>query len=118
MRRFTWDLPTLKLNLQLDAPMPWTAPAARGAGVVHAGHDVAGLIRWSAELEADAVPERPFALVGQMTTIDPSRSPAGTEALWLYTHLPRDLQDDARAVETVVVGHKFWVDKGNENFSY
>lgn len=104
MHRFTWDLPTLKLNLRLDAPMPWTAPAARGAGVVHAGHDVAGLIRWSAELEADAVPERPFALVGQMTTIDPSRSPAGTEALWLYTHLPRDLQDDERAVETVVAG--------------
>lgn len=104
MQHFEWDLPTLKLNLRLDAPMPWTAPAARGAGVVHVGHDVQGLVRWSADLESDVVPERPFALVGQMTTIDPSRSPAGTEALWLYTHLPRGRHDDPAAVDQVVAG--------------
>jgi phytoene dehydrogenase-like protein len=104
MQRFTWDLPTLKLNLRLDAPMPWTAEAARGAGVVHVGQDLPGLVRWSADLESDVVPERPFALVGQMTTIDPSRSPAGTEALWLYTHLPRGRHDDPAAVDEVVAG--------------
>ena len=32
-----------------------------------------------------------------MTTADPTRSPAGTEALWLYTHLPRGVTDDASA---------------------
>ena len=32
-----------------------------------------------------------------MTTADPTRSPAGTEALWLYTHLPRGITDDASA---------------------
>ncbi|KRE35366.1 FAD-dependent oxidoreductase [Janibacter sp. Soil728] len=104
MQRFTWDLPTLKLNLRLDAPMPWTASAARGAGVVHVGQDLPGLVRWSADLESDVVPERPFSLVGQMTTIDPSRSPAGTEALWLYTHLPRGRHDDPAAAREVVAG--------------
>ena len=96
-RRFEWDLPTVKLNYRLDARMPWTAAAARGAGVVHVGADVAGLVEWSGDLGAGRVPERPFALVGQMSTIDPSRSPQGTEALWLYTHLPRGVHDSASA---------------------
>lgn len=104
LQRFTWDLPTLKLNLRLDAPMPWSSAAARGAGVVHVGHDVPGLVRWSADLETGAVPQTPFALVGQMTTIDASRSPAGTEALWLYTHLPRDRYDDPAAVAETLAG--------------
>jgi phytoene dehydrogenase-like protein len=33
------------------------------------------------------VPERPFVLLGQMTTADPTRSPAGTESVWAYAHL-------------------------------
>jgi phytoene dehydrogenase-like protein len=34
-----------------------------------------------------------------MTTTDPSRSPAGTESLWAYTHVPRTLVDDATAMD-------------------
>jgi phytoene dehydrogenase-like protein len=36
-------------------------------------------------------------LFGQMTTADPTRSPAGTESAWAYTHLPRGLAGDAAA---------------------
>ncbi len=43
------------------------------------------------------VPSRPFMLVGQMTTADPSRSPPGTESAWAYTHLARGMADDASA---------------------
>lgn len=92
---FVWDLPTIKLNYRLSGPVPWTAREARGAGVVHVGRDIPGLVRWSAELEAGLVPDHPFALVGQMTSIDATRSPAGTETVWLYTHLPRGVTDDA-----------------------
>src|SRR5690606_32477342 len=35
------------------------------------------------------IPDNPFLLVGQMTTADPTRSPAGTESLWAYTHVPQ-----------------------------
>lgn len=97
LRQFAWDLPTIKLNYRLSAPMPWTAAHARGAGVVHAGRDVAGLVTWSTELEAGSVPESPFALLGQMSTVDPTRSPEGTETMWLYTHAPRGVVDDDTA---------------------
>jgi phytoene dehydrogenase-like protein len=33
-------------------------------------------------------------LAGQMTTSDPSRSPAGTESLWAYTHVPQGSTHD------------------------
>jgi phytoene dehydrogenase-like protein len=97
LKRFEWDLPTVKVNYRLTRTLPWTAKTARDAGVVHAGADVDGLIHWSADLGTGRIPHRPFALVGQMSTIDPSRSPAGTEAMWLYTHLPRGVHDDASA---------------------
>lgn len=98
LRQFQWDLPTVKLNYRLLGPMPWTAEQARGAGVVHVGRDVAGLAQWSTDLETGRVPESPFALVGQMTSIDPTRSPAGTEAMWLYTHAPRGCPEAEPAV--------------------
>jgi phytoene dehydrogenase-like protein len=97
LRDFAWDLPTVKINYRLRETPPWTAADARRAAVVHVGADGHGIVRWAADLATRTVPERPFALVGQMSTADPSRSPAGTEALWLYTHLPRGVTDDASA---------------------
>lgn len=95
--RFDWGLPTIKVNLRLSAPLPWTAAAARGAGVVHAGLGHGGMTRWAADLDSGVVPEKIFALVGQMATIDPSRTPGQGEALWLYTHAPRGCTDHTTA---------------------
>jgi phytoene dehydrogenase-like protein len=88
LRRMQMDGATVKVDWALSRPVPWRDPAVAGAGTVHVGGDTAGLIRYAASLAADSVPEEPFMICGQMTTCDPSRSPAGTEALWAYTHLP------------------------------
>jgi phytoene dehydrogenase-like protein len=90
LRRFEWDLPTVKLNWLVDGGIPWRATEARKAGTVHLGTDLAGLAQWSSDLAGGRDPEQVFALLGQMTTADPTRSPAGTESAWAYTHLPRD----------------------------
>jgi phytoene dehydrogenase-like protein len=99
LRRFEWDTPVLKLNWALDRPIPWRSPAAAGAGTLHIGADVTGLVRWDADLETGVLPATPFLLFGQMTTTDAARSPAGTESAWAYTHLPRGVTDDASAEE-------------------
>lgn len=96
---FTWDTPTVKINWALDEPIPWRAAGAAGAGTVHVGADEDGLVRWAADVETGTLPSSPFLLVGQMTTADPSRSPAGTESAWAYTHLPRGITADAAADE-------------------
>lgn len=95
--RFQWDSPVVKVNWALDGPIPWRAPGVRGAGTVHVGCDEQQMAHWSADIESATIPRTPFLLVGQMTTADASRSPAGTESAWAYTHLPRGLWDDASA---------------------
>ncbi|WP_369077190.1 phytoene desaturase family protein [Symbioplanes lichenis] len=88
LAHFRWDGATVKVDWALSGKIPWKTPAAATAGTVHLGADMNGLTRYSAELATDQVPEHPFLLLGQMTTSDPARSPAGTESVWSYTHLP------------------------------
>jgi phytoene dehydrogenase-like protein len=85
--RFQWDHPTFKVNWALGSPIPWAAAGARGAGTIHLG-SADGLVHAAADLATGRIPERPFLLLGQMTTADPTRSPAGTESVWAYTHVP------------------------------
>ena len=96
---FAWDHPTLKVNWALDRPVPWRAAGAHEAGTVHLGVDLEGFVRAAADLTVGAFPERPFLLLGQMTTADPARSPRGTESAWAYTHVPhgRTSADDLGA---------------------
>jgi phytoene dehydrogenase-like protein len=88
---FRWDNPTLKIDWALSGPMPWIAPEVAGAGTIHLGADP---VRYAADLSTGRPPEDPFLIVGQMSTADPTRSPAGTESLWAYTHLPRGTTAD------------------------
>ncbi|MFD3720315.1 phytoene desaturase family protein [Streptomyces sp. NPDC058674] len=95
LERFQWDFATFKVDWALTGPVPWTAPQASGAGTVHLADGVDGLTRFAAQIAAGQVPDEPFALFGQMTTADPTRSPAGTESAWAYTHLPQRITSDA-----------------------
>ncbi|MFG3054036.1 phytoene desaturase family protein [Kitasatospora sp. NPDC048239] len=94
LRRFQWDFSTVKVDWALDGAIPWTAPAAIPAGTVHLGADLDELSDYALQLTTGRLPRRPFALLGQMTTADPARSPAGTESAWAYTHVPQTIRDD------------------------
>jgi phytoene dehydrogenase-like protein len=91
LQNFQWDHPTMKVNWALNRPIPWRADGAKGAGTVHFGVDGDGFVDYAADLSVGRLPSRPFALFGQMTTTDPSRSPAGTESAWAYTHVPHGI---------------------------
>lgn len=95
MRQFHRATSTVKVNYALSAPVPWTDRSAEGAGTVHIADSVEELTMTAAELSVDRIPARPFLLIGQMTTSDPSRSPEGTESMWVYTHVPQDIRGDA-----------------------
>ncbi|HEX6344265.1 NAD(P)/FAD-dependent oxidoreductase [Umezawaea sp.] len=87
--RFEWDDATIKVDWALSGPVPWLSEDARRAGTVHLGADLDGLADFANDLACGRLPRNPFLLLGQMTTTDPTRSPAGTESLWAYTHVPR-----------------------------
>ena len=112
LRGFQWDNGTVKVDWALSGPVPWTSPAAGAAGTVHLGADVDGLSRYAYELATGVRPTAPFLLAGQMTVADPTRSPAGTEALWAYTHVPQrgrwdaaEVADHVRRIEAVLERH-------------
>ncbi|MEU2574377.1 NAD(P)/FAD-dependent oxidoreductase [Streptomyces anulatus] len=95
LRRFQWDFATFKVDWALNGPVPWTAGEASTAGTVHLADGVDGLTRFAAQIATGQVPDRPFLLFGQMTTADATRSPAGTESAWAYTHVPHRIKGDA-----------------------
>lgn len=95
LRRFQWDYSTFKVDWALRRPVPWQAPGVAAAGTVHVSGSLDEMSDYAAQISTGRVPAHPFLLVGQMTTADPCRSPAGTESLWAYTHVPRQVRGDA-----------------------
>jgi phytoene dehydrogenase-like protein len=110
--KFQWDNDLVKVDWALTAPVPWTAEGARTAGTVHLDLDLDGLTDYAADLARGRLPRSLFLLIGQMTLSDPSRSPAGTESMWAYTHVPRgrtwsqsDADSYADRVEELIERH-------------
>ena len=95
MRQFTMDPSTLKVDWALDGPVPWAGTPAYAPGTVHVADDVADMSAALSQVAAGHVPANPFLLAGQMTTSDATRSPAGTESFWAYTHVPQETRGDA-----------------------
>lgn len=89
MRRFQLDPGTVKVDWALDGPVPWAEPPAYQPGTVHVADSVDQMARALGQVAARTIPDAPFLLAGQMTTSDPTRSPAGTESMWAYTHVPQ-----------------------------
>jgi phytoene dehydrogenase-like protein len=108
--RFQWDFSTVKIDWALRAPVPWRARELSQAGTVHLADSVDEMTQYCADIAQQRIPGRPFVLVGQMTTADPSRSPAGSEVLWAYTHVPRTVRGDAGSGEIAGV----WDDADRE----
>ncbi|MGZ5403394.1 MAG: phytoene desaturase family protein [Nocardioides sp.] len=95
MKKFRMDASTVKVDWALSGPVPWASPPPHAPGTVHVADSVNQMSEAMSQVAADAIPASPFLLAGQMTTSDPSRSPAGTESLWAYTHVPQHTERDA-----------------------
>jgi phytoene dehydrogenase-like protein len=112
LENFTWDNATAKVDWALSGPVPWRNPRVGRAGTVHLDGGLEELSTYTTQLANEQVPQRPFILLGQMTTADPSRSPAGTESMWAYSHLPRrdawcddDVAEYAQRMEDIIEEH-------------
>jgi len=88
LARFRYGPGICKVDWALSGPVPWTADACRQAGTLHLGGTFAETARAEAEVTAGKHPERPFCIVAQPGVVDPSRAPAGRQALWGYCHVP------------------------------
>ena len=94
LRRFEWDWSTVKVDWALDGPIPWTAADARRAPVIHVTEGMDELTETTGELARGLVPRDPFLVFGQYSMGDETRSPAGKETAWAYTHVPQGASFD------------------------
>jgi phytoene dehydrogenase-like protein len=96
LRRWRYGTGAFKLDYALSAPVPWSAPGARTAPVVHVAGELRDLAKAAQEGSRGDVPERPALVVGQHTLLDATRAPAGGHTLYVYSHVPSryDLDDE------------------------
>jgi phytoene dehydrogenase-like protein len=95
MRQFQLDPGTVKVDWALSGPLPWLTEPAHAPGTVHIADSLTQMQEALNQLWSGAIPAEPFLLSGQTTTTDPTRSPAGTESFWAYTHVPQETRTDA-----------------------
>lgn len=93
--RFERAPATVKVDWALSGPIPWSDPEVGSAGTVHLADSLEEHSLIAAQMASGFVPSRPFVVAGQMTTSDPTRSPAGTECAWGYAHVPNGPCSDA-----------------------
>jgi phytoene dehydrogenase-like protein len=95
LERYRFGPAAYKIDLALEASIPWTNDACRRAGTVHVGGTLEEITAAEAELWQGKMPARPFILVGQQSLCDASRAPAGRHTAWIYAHVPHAFDGDA-----------------------
>jgi phytoene dehydrogenase-like protein len=88
LRIWRYSTAAFKLDYALADPVPWTAPEARQAAVVHVGGELSDLAAAADAGQRGVMPDRPALVVGQHTQLDPTRAPAGKHTLYCYAHVP------------------------------
>jgi phytoene dehydrogenase-like protein len=88
MHSFKQGFGTFKVDFALSSSVPWATEAARESAVVHACESVADLARFTREVRAGILPERPYLVIGQQSLVDSTRAPLGQHTLYCYSRVP------------------------------
>jgi phytoene dehydrogenase-like protein len=88
LRQFRYGTGVFKVDLALDGPVPWRAPGLEDCGVVHVVGDLDNMAEAAFEAHRGRLPRQPLLVVGQQSTADATRAPAGGHTLWVETHVP------------------------------
>jgi phytoene dehydrogenase-like protein len=102
LARWRYGLGTLKLDWALSAPVPWSSPRAREAGVVHVGGRLGEIVTSLTQAGLGRFPERPTLVVGQQSLHDRTRAPAAKHTLYAYARVPQRPELEASDMAEVV----------------
>jgi phytoene dehydrogenase-like protein len=94
-RRFRYGPAAFKVVFAVEGGVPWIAEAARRAGTVHLGGNLAEVAATARAVNSGQLPEHPFVLVGQQYLADPQRSVGNIHPVWTYAHVPNGWTGDA-----------------------
>jgi len=88
LRKFRYGPGVFKVDYALSAPIPWKATECARAATLHLGGSFDEIAVSEKAVRSGDHPERPFVLLVQPTSFDPSRAPAGKHTAWAYCHVP------------------------------
>lgn len=86
--RFKYGPGVFKVDLALNAPIPWHDDICRKAGTVHVGGTFEEIAASEKAAAGGHHPEKPYVLVAQQSLFDSSRAPDGKHTAWAYCHVP------------------------------
>ncbi|MCZ4282563.1 NAD(P)/FAD-dependent oxidoreductase [Kiloniella laminariae] len=98
MRGFSHAPGTMMIHLAVDNLPNWTAsPDLQKFAYVHLAPSMDQMARTYQQAKAGLLPDEPVIVVGQPTTVDPSRAPEGKHVLWIQVRMvPADIKGDAK----------------------
>src|SRR5690606_3594909 len=88
LRRYRYGGAAAKVDFALSGPVPWRDERLHRAGTVHLGGPRSQMAAAESAIARGEHPGKPFVLVSQPSTFDPTRAPSGRHVLWAYTHVP------------------------------
>ena len=88
LERYRYGPGVFKIDLALDAPIPWRAGECLRAGTIHIGGTLDEISAGEAAVSRGEHPERPFVLLAQQSLFDETRAPEGKHTIWAYCHVP------------------------------
>lgn len=98
MTAFTHAPGTMMIHLALSGLPDWTAGNdLKSFAYVHLAPSLDQMARTYQQALAGLLPDEPILVVGQPTTVDPSRAPDGQHTIWLQVRMaPGTIQGDAK----------------------
>ncbi|WP_016697914.1 phytoene desaturase family protein [Actinoalloteichus spitiensis] len=88
LERFRYGTAAAKVDFLVSDPIPWTDPDTHGAGTVHLGggdHEIRSTETATARGHRVA---RPFTLLSEPMSTDPTRGRPDRRPVWAYCHVP------------------------------
>ncbi|MBB4566304.1 phytoene desaturase family protein [Rhizobium leucaenae] len=116
--RYRYGKGNMQIHYALSEPPRWKADAELGkVALLHLTPGLDGVSRAANECERGLLPAEPTICVGQPTSFDPSRAPAGKSILWLQLpEAPRHIKGDA-AGEIAIPADGRWTDEVRERYA-
>lgn len=88
LQHFEYGPGVYKVDWALEAPIPWTAKVCAAAGTVHLGGAFEEVARSERAVWRGEVDSRPFVILSQPASFDPTRAPNSRHIGWAYCHVP------------------------------